>query len=298
VSGATIVWFRQDLRLRDNPALHAAAATGTPVIPVYIWSAEEEGEWPPGGASRWWLHHSLAALAADLRKRGSRLIFARGRAAGVLKKLAADTGATAVHWNRRYEPAAVDCAHLVSEQLRRSGIQTSEFNGALLSDPSTFLNKSGKPHQIYTAFQRALLHELDPGRPLSLPRTFRVPQHWPASEPLDSFGLLPRRRALVLGHAGGCRSRQQHTQLAMGGRLRGRCGTVLPDFQPRNTGRALRPPQQVHRHLGSEGRLSSPRRKSEGDARSRTRCLPDDAACRVAGSTAMMRERGRERRGQ
>ena len=108
VSDATIVWFRQDLRLRDNPALLAAVAAGTPVIPVYIWSPEEEGDWPPGSASRWWLHHSLAALSADLHERGSRLILARGRAATVLKKLAADTGATAVHWNRRYEPAAVE----------------------------------------------------------------------------------------------------------------------------------------------------------------------------------------------
>jgi deoxyribodipyrimidine photolyase len=106
VTGATIVWFRQDLRLRDNPALHAAVATGTPVIPVYIWSPEEEGDWAPGAASRWWLHHSLAALDQDLRERGSRLILAHGRAADVLKKLAANTGATAVHWNRRYEPDA------------------------------------------------------------------------------------------------------------------------------------------------------------------------------------------------
>jgi deoxyribodipyrimidine photo-lyase len=191
VSGATIVWFRQDLRLRDNPALHAAVATGAPVIPVYIWSPEEEGDWAPGGASRWWLHHSLAALAADLQERGSRLILAHGRAATLLKKLAVETGATAVHWNRRYEPAAVDCAQIVSDQLRRSGIRTEEFNGTLLSDPTTFLNKSGKPYQVYTAFQRTLLHELDPERPLTVARSYGQPQRWPESDPLDSFGLLP-----------------------------------------------------------------------------------------------------------
>jgi deoxyribodipyrimidine photo-lyase len=191
VTGATIVWFRQDLRLRDNPALHAAVATGTPVIPVYIWSPEEEGDWAPGAASRWWLHHSLAALDQDLRERGSRLILARGRAADVLKKLAANTGATAVHWNRRYEPAAVHCARRVLEELQRGGIRTSQFNGALLADPTSFLNKSGKPYQVYTAFQRALLHELDPGRPLPAARTYRPPR-WPQSDSLDSFGLLPK----------------------------------------------------------------------------------------------------------
>ena len=107
MSGGTIVWFRQDLRLQDNPALHAAVATGAPVIPVYIWSPEEEGEWAPGAASRWWLHHSLTALTQQLDRRGSRLILARGHALGVLQKLVAKTGATAVHWNKRYEPAAV-----------------------------------------------------------------------------------------------------------------------------------------------------------------------------------------------
>ena len=192
MNGATIVWFRQDLRLRDNPALHAAVATGAPVIPIYIWSPEEEGDWAPGGASRWWLHHSLAALAADLRERGSRLIMANGRATTLLKKLAAETGATAVHWNRRYEPAAVGCAQIVSDQLRRSGIRTEEFNGTLLSDPTTFLNKSGKPYQVYTAFQRTLLHELDPERPLRVARSYGQPQRWPESAPLDSFGLLPK----------------------------------------------------------------------------------------------------------
>jgi deoxyribodipyrimidine photo-lyase len=194
VSGATIVWFRQDLRLRDNPALHAAVAADAPVIPVYIWSPEEEGDWVPGGASRWWLHHSLAALAADLRERGSRLILACGRAADILKKLAADTGAAAVHWNTRYEPAAVKCAKHVVEQLQRSGIHTSELNGTLLSDPTRFLNKNGKPYQVYTAFQRGLLRELDPKDPLPASRTYHAPRRWPESASLDSLGLLPKVR--------------------------------------------------------------------------------------------------------
>jgi len=190
--GATLVWFRQDLRLRDNPALHAAAATGLPVIPVYIWSPEEEGEWAPGAASRWWLHHSLLALDQELKKRGSRLVLARGRALQVLRKLAADTGATSVHWNRRYEPAAAQCSERVSQDLQRNAIQPVELNGTLLSNPATFLNKSGKPYQVYTAFQRALLHDLDPGKALPIPRNLRPPPRWPKSQTVDSFGLMPR----------------------------------------------------------------------------------------------------------
>jgi deoxyribodipyrimidine photo-lyase len=191
VIGGTIVWFRQDLRLRDNPALHAAAATGQPVIPVYIWSPEEEGEWAPGAASRWWLHHSLAALSKDIESRGSRLILGRGRALPVLKKLAATTGATAIHWNKRYEPAAVKCSRAVAEGLKKSSLRTLEFNGSLLSDPTQYLNKTGKPYQVFTAFKRGLLHVLDPGLLLPLPRKLPEPRSWPKSKPLKSLGLLP-----------------------------------------------------------------------------------------------------------
>jgi deoxyribodipyrimidine photo-lyase len=194
VSGGTIVWFRQDLRLQDNPALHAAVATGAPVIPVYIWSPEEEGDWAPGAASRWWLHHSLTALTQQLDRRGSRLILARGYALGVLQKLVTTTGATAVHWNKRYEPAAVKQSRVVSEGLERGGIRTLQFNGSLLSEPTQFLNKAGKPYQVYTAFRRGLLHALHPAPLLPATRTIRTPQRQPKSKPLSSFGLLPRIR--------------------------------------------------------------------------------------------------------
>ena len=192
MSGGTIVWFRQDLRLRDNPALYAAVAAGDPVIPVYIWSPEEEGEWPPGAASRWWLHHSLAALAQAIERRGSRLVLASGPALSVLQKLAAKTGATAVYWNKRYEPAAVKQSRSVSEGLERGRLRTSQFNGSLLTDPTEFLNKAGKPYQVYTAFQRGLLHVLDPGPLLPVPRALRTPRRWPNSKPLKSLGLLPK----------------------------------------------------------------------------------------------------------
>ena len=192
MTGATVVWFRQDLRLEDNPALHAAVATRRPVIPVYIWSPEEDGEWPPGAASRWWLHHSLEALAASLESRGSRLILARGKAVTVLKELAATCGATAVHWNKRYEPAAVKCSQQVIDGLQQSGIATLECNGSLLSDPARFRNKTGKPYQVFTAFKRSLLHVLDPGPAVPAPRKLPKPAQWPRSVALKSFGLMPQ----------------------------------------------------------------------------------------------------------
>jgi deoxyribodipyrimidine photo-lyase len=190
-ANAAIVWFRQDLRLRNNPALHAAARRGAPVIPVYIWSPEEEGKWAPGSASRWWLHHSLSALDKQLRERGSRLILAHGPALPTLQKLAADTNAGEVFWNRRYEPAAVKCAASVAKGLQRGNVSVTEFNGSLLIDPAHFLNSSGKPYQVYTAFQRAALRELTPQAPLRIPRQLCSPARWPKSQPLESLQLLP-----------------------------------------------------------------------------------------------------------
>jgi deoxyribodipyrimidine photo-lyase len=189
---AAIVWFRQDLRVRDNPALHAAAASAAAIIPLYIWAPEDEGDWAPGAASRWWLHHSLKALDQELRERGSRLILASGTTDRVLHKVARDSGATAVYWNRRYEPAALKSAGIVAESLRRTGIRATELNGSLLVEPTEFLNKSGEPYRVYTAFQRGLLRQLKLRSLLPAPRTLRNPSSWPESRSLESLGLLPR----------------------------------------------------------------------------------------------------------
>src|SRR5436190_23869873 len=118
----TIVWFRQDLRLADNPALHAAMKRGGAVVPVYIWSPEEEGDWPPGAASKVWLHDSLMKLHQSLQERGSRLVIARGKTTSILKNLAQATGASQVVWNRRYEPAAIARDAAVETALSKQGL--------------------------------------------------------------------------------------------------------------------------------------------------------------------------------
>jgi len=191
MSTPTIVWFRQDLRLRDNPALTRAIQRGGAVIPVYIWAPEEEGGWPPGAAQRWWLHRSLESLDGSLQERGSRLIFARGPALETLRGLIKATGATAVCWNRRYEPAAIACEKGVEAQLSAAGIETCSSNSALLSEPWELLNKSGKPYRVYTPFRRQLLHQLKPAPLLPLPRKLRAPDRWPKSLALDALELLP-----------------------------------------------------------------------------------------------------------
>ena len=108
MSSPSLVWFRLDLRLADNPALQAAIAAGGPVIPVYIHDPEAEGPWQPGGASNWWLHHALEDLDAQLTAAGTPLVIRVGESLTELKRLAQETGAELVTWNRRHEPLIVE----------------------------------------------------------------------------------------------------------------------------------------------------------------------------------------------
>ena len=103
---SSIVWFRNDLRLADNPALIAGLGSGRPVVPVYVLDEETEGVRPPGAASRWWLHHSLQSLDAFLHALGSRLILRRGPAELAIMELTAECDAQAVYWNRIYDEGA------------------------------------------------------------------------------------------------------------------------------------------------------------------------------------------------
>ena len=186
-----LVWFRQDLRLSDNPAMAAALVRRSPVIPVFIWAPEEEGAWPPGAASRWWLGRSLATLSAELENRGSRLVVRRGPAREALSRLVAESGATAVFWNRRYEPAAVARDSALESKLREVGLLVESFNGSLLFDPGTILNQSGQPFQVFTSFWRTCLTKLVTPPAKDAPRRLVSPAQWPRSLDLSELGLEP-----------------------------------------------------------------------------------------------------------
>lgn len=193
MSCLTIVWFRNDLRLADHAALHAACARGA-VIPVFIEDLAGEGDWPPGAAARWWLHHSLAALDEALRARGARLLIRRGAALAQLQALCSESGADAVYWQRRYEPAGIACDRHVKEQLRAAGSDAQSFPGGLLVEPWEIRNRSGKPFQVFTPFWRQLLEQYRPGPELPAPEHITTPVRWPAGMALEDLQLLPTVR--------------------------------------------------------------------------------------------------------
>lgn len=187
-----LLWFRQDLRLADHPALQSALATGGPVIPVFVWAPEEEAPWQPGAASRWWLHHSLQRFDEALRQRGSRLIIRRGETLAVLRDLLGETKARGVLWHRRYEPAVIARDTRVKETLKAEGVAAESFNGTLLHEPWTIQNQSGRPFQVFTPFWKTCLAQPDPEAPRPAPTTLPAPARWPRSEPLESLDLLPK----------------------------------------------------------------------------------------------------------
>ena len=186
-----LLWFRRDLRLEDNQALRAALQGGGAVVPVFIWSADEEGDWPVGAASRWWLHHSLIALDRELRRRGSRIIFAQGIVPEVLLELARSTGAREVVWSRRYEPAVVAHDRRLQEALLHAGVQVSMASSTLLCEPESVRSRSGGPFQVFTPFWRTCLNQLRPPLPWPAPDRIPGPSSWPASVPLENLELLP-----------------------------------------------------------------------------------------------------------
>lgn len=189
----TLVWFRRDLRLHDHPALHAALARGGPVYPVFIWAPEEEQPWAPGAASRWWLHHSLAALAAALRREGLRLTVRRGPSLAAMQALVRETGATAVYWNRLYEPAVLARDRAAKTALRAQGLEARSFNAHLLYEPWTVLTQARKPYQVFTPFHRACQALGEPSRPATGPNV-RPPATKPLDTlPLEVLHLLPTR---------------------------------------------------------------------------------------------------------
>jgi len=186
-----MLWFRRDLRLSDHPALMAAVESGRPILPVYVLDGEDPANTtrPLGGAARWWLHGSLAALAAALGARGSRLILRRGPVLRALSDLATETGADSVFWTRH---AGADEKSL-ADALAERGIQARRFRGTLLFEPEGVRTKQGTPFRVFTPFWKHLQTLEPPARPLPAPARIPAPETWPATEALADWALRPTR---------------------------------------------------------------------------------------------------------
>ncbi|AGA91170.1 deoxyribodipyrimidine photolyase [Thioflavicoccus mobilis 8321] len=190
-----ILWLRRDLRLADNPALSRALSGAGRLVPLYIHCPAEEGRWRAGAASRWWLHHSLAALDRAFRERGSRLLIARGEdSLTELRRIATACGATRICWARRYEPATRATDARTELALRADGLRCDSVEGNLLFEPWDLATEANGPYRVFSAYWRRAVTRLT--LPVIEPAPTALP---PAPSDLgalsvDELGLLPRVR--------------------------------------------------------------------------------------------------------
>jgi deoxyribodipyrimidine photo-lyase len=190
-----IVWFRDDLRLSDHPALHAASQTGSPVICLYVLDEASEAPQSPnarplGGAARWWLAQSLRALQTRLASVGSPLVLRKGPAAEIIAGLARETEAGAVFWNEIAHAPQRAVAGQVAAALEAIGVASQSFPGDLLVAPANIRNKDGRGLRVFTPFWRRVLASGDPPEPLPTPKTLR-PVAGLSGDPLESWRLEP-----------------------------------------------------------------------------------------------------------
>ena len=186
-----LVWLREDLRFDDNPALRAAADRGGPVACLYVLDDDVGGEWAIGGAQRWWLHHSLAAMAEDFELFGGALVLRRGDAQKLVPEVAGAIGAGAVFWNRRYMPWQIEQDTAIKARLSET-CEVQSFNGRLLNEPWEIQTKTGGPYKVYTPYWRQVKAR-DVRDPLPKVQKLEKPGQLPASDALDSWDLLPRQ---------------------------------------------------------------------------------------------------------
>jgi deoxyribodipyrimidine photo-lyase len=242
-----LVWFRNDLRLADNPALQAAIDEGFTPIPVYVHAPDEEGAWTPGAASDAWRHRSLAALDASLRKRGTRLRMFVGPSLPTLQTLLMACDAEAVFWNRRYEPAIKHRDAAIKKALRAQGYLARSFNGSLLFEPWQLQNKSGGPYKVFTPFWRTALASWRSPAPMDAPTILQGTDAGPGGVELDALRLGPARQwdaAFWVHWTPGEAGAGEALEAFIDGALRGyRAGRDRPD----RTGTARLSP---HLHFG------------------------------------------------
>ncbi|MBW4708167.1 DNA photolyase family protein [Roseobacter sp. YSTF-M11] len=194
-----LIWLRRDFRLSDHPALHAACATGSPVIPVFIHDDPVDAL---GAAPKWRLGLALENFQHRLEGLGSRLILRRGAALDQLRELVAETGATSVYWSRLYDPASVARDTEVKAALKAQGVMAKSFGGHLMFEPWTVETKTGSFYKVYTPFWNAVKNRAVDA-PLTAPSKLPAPDSWPASEDLAAWHMdvaMNRGAAVVRPH--------------------------------------------------------------------------------------------------
>ncbi|MBL0319095.1 MAG: deoxyribodipyrimidine photo-lyase [Alphaproteobacteria bacterium] len=185
-----IAWFRRDLRISDNAALTHALNQKIPVVALYIFD-EAAPIRPLGGASKWWLHHSLLSLESSLKTLGIPLLLKNGRADHIFKELIDDYAVTSVTWQFHHDPGMRLRDKQVADYLQQQGIQAQIFPGNTLWDPATILTKQKHPYAVFTPFWHTCTAQDQPQFPLSVPEAQTHTIVLSHSDRLDDWALVP-----------------------------------------------------------------------------------------------------------
>ncbi len=214
---ATLFWFRNDLRLADNPGLLAAsqdAEQGGGLLALYILDPQEMGaNWPLGAAARWWLGQALRDMDAQLKALGGRLLIAKGAADQVLASLVSQTSVASLHFNRSYVPATHQRDLALAQALTRKGLNVCEHAGNLLLEPGQLRTRSGGGFKVFTPYWKAALAEGAFRAPCAAPGRLRFAEHRPNFQgqcEIDDLGLEGAEAAWT-------RSLAQHWQVGEAG---------------------------------------------------------------------------------
>lgn len=186
-----IMWFRQDLRVKDNPALNAACDTGK-IIPVFIYDSETPDNREPGSATKWWLHHSLQSL--NDRLNGHLQVY-YGNPATLLPKLMKQFSASHIFWNRCYEPWQINRDAGIKTSLTEQGYHVSSCNGSLLWEPMKVAKADGTPYKVFTPYYRkGCLNAALPRYPKAPPARITYADVEAKDDGIDALNLLPSIR--------------------------------------------------------------------------------------------------------
>lgn len=186
-----IVWLRNDLRLTDNMAIQAAIDSKQAVLPLFIY--DQFTSRPLGGASKWWLNNSLAALRQDLKVIGADLIIKKGNAKNVLEQIAAELNITHIFWNRRYDQACINQDSAIKDFFTKQNIICKSFKGHLLFEPHTIKNNQGNHFKVFSAFWKHCLTHANIEKPIQKPTHLKFEENFKKlSKPLESLELIPQ----------------------------------------------------------------------------------------------------------
>ncbi|MFK8026628.1 MAG: deoxyribodipyrimidine photo-lyase [Gammaproteobacteria bacterium] len=192
MSSPIIFWFRQDLRIKDNAALTAAASTGRPIICIYILDTSQINHWPFGQASLWWLHHSLTHLTKALKSFNVKLILRSGSVIEELDNIVQSTDAQALYFTKHYEPYNNTVEDKVHEHFL-DRLEIKRYRGYLLFEPEEIRTGKNEPYKVFTPFYRNCLKTNVPGKPIPAPKTLTIYKKKIDSEKLTDWNLLPNK---------------------------------------------------------------------------------------------------------